>query len=571
LIYLDIETDGLNPTKIWMAVTRHDGGVLVHYTPDTLQEALQGSEKVIGHNLIGYDLPVLKSLWGVSVAPDRVMDTLVLSRLANPQRDKGHSLRSWGERLGFPKGDYNDWSQCSQEMEDYCVQDTAVTERVYLELFDELAEFSQESIDLEHKVQFIIQEQVRNGWKLDEEKAYMLLAELKEKQFELEDRVQKTFLPLPTFVKEVQPKTKKDGTLSTVGLKFLGDSWGTVEGPFSRIEFPPFNLGSRQQIGRYLQYFGWEPCVFTETGQPQVDEGTLSKIKGIPEAKLIAEYLMVQKRIAQVQSWIDAVSPTTGRVHGQVNSNGAVTGRMTHNSPNLAQVPASYSPFGKECRECWTSREGYSLVGFDASGLELRMLAHYMNDKEYINEVVNGDIHSANQRLAGLESRDTAKTFIYALLYGAGDAKLGAVVGGNKRSGKKLRERFGNNLKSFGLLRERIQNKISYGSQMVTGLDGRLIHVRSQHSALNTLLQSAGAIVMKQALLILDDYAKQWKLDYRFVGNVHDEVQTEVRTDQAEKFGRLAVSCIEAAGNHFNLNCPLTGEYKIGDSWYETH
>jgi len=571
LIYLDIETDGLNASKIWMAVTRQDGGVLVHYTPDTLSDALQGSEKVIGHNLIGYDLPVLESLWGVSVAPERVVDTLVLSRLANPQRDKGHSLRSWGERLGFPKGDYDDWTQCSQEMVDYCIQDTAVTERVYLEVYDELLGFSQESIDLEHKVQFIIQEQVRNGWLLDEEKAYMLLAELKEKKLAIEDEVQKTFLPLPVFVKEVQPKIKKDGSLSIVGLKFLGDSWDSVEGPFSRIEFPPFNLGSRQQIGRYLQYFGWKPCSFTETGQPIVDEGTLSKINDIPEAKLISEYLMVQKRTAQVQSWIDAVSPTTGRVHGKVNSNGAVTGRMTHNSPNLAQVPASYSPYGKDCRECWSVREGYKLVGFDASGLELRMLAHYMNDKEYINEVVNGDIHSTNQRLAGLESRDTAKTFIYALLYGAGDAKLGSVVGGNQRAGKSLRERFSSNLRSFGVLRERIQSKISYGPQMVTGLDGRLVHVRSQHSALNTLLQSAGAIVMKQALLLLDDYAKQWKLDYRFVGNIHDEVQTEVKTDQAEKFGRLAVSCIEAAGNHFKLNCPLAGEYKIGNNWYETH
>ena len=164
MIYLDIETDGLNASKIWMAVTRQDGGVLVHYTPDTLSDALQGSEKVIGHNLIGYDLPVLESLWGVSVAPERVVDTLVLSRLANPQRDKGHSLRSWGDRLGFPKGDYDDWTQCSQEMVDYCIQDTAVTERVYLEVYDELLGFSQESIDLEHKVQFIIQEQVRNGW-----------------------------------------------------------------------------------------------------------------------------------------------------------------------------------------------------------------------------------------------------------------------------------------------------------------------------------------------------------------------------------------------------------------------
>ena len=330
-----------------------------------------------------------------------------------------------------------------------------------MEVYDELLGFSQESIDLEHKVQFIIQEQVRNGWLLDEEKAYMLLAELKEKKLAIEDEVQKTFLPLPVFVKEVQPKIKKDGSLSIVGLKFLGDSWDSVEGAFSRIEFPPFNLGSRQLIGRYLQYFGWKPCSFTETGQPIVDEGTLSKINDIPEAKLISEYLMVQKRTAQVQSWIDAVSPTTGRVHGKVNSNGAVTGRMTHNSPNLAQVPASYSPYGKDCRECWSVREGYKLVGFDASGLELRMLAHYMNDKEYINEVVNGDIHSTNQRLAGLESRDTAKTFIYALLYGAGDAKLGSVVGGNQRAGKSLRERFSSNLRSFGVLRERIQSKIS--------------------------------------------------------------------------------------------------------------
>ena len=578
MIYLDIETDGLNPTKIWMAVTRQDGGVLVHYTPDTLLDALQGSEKVIGHNLIGYDLPVLKSLWGVSVAPERVEDTLVLSRLANPQRDKGHSLRSWGERLGFPKGDYNDWTQCSQEMEDYCVQDTAVTERVYLELFDELAEFSQESIDLEHKVQFIIQQQIRNGWFFDERKAYSLLADLKEKQVELEDEVHRVFKPKLVKIKTVTPKLKKDGTLSKQGLteeefcKVSARPLDKLTEPFDRCKLQEFNLNSRKQIGEYLQEFGWKPSVFTETGQAQVDEKILETVKGIREAKLISEFLMLQKRTGQVQGWLDALSPTTGRIHGKVNSNGAVTGRMTHNSPNTANTVASYSPYGKECRECWTVPEGYKLVGMDASGLELRMLAHYMDDKEYTNELVTGDIHTTNQRLAGLKSRDTAKTFIYALLYSAGNERLGQVVGGNEKTGKRLRERFNDNLKSFGVLRERVQSEINDGSQMVIeGLDGRKLHIRSQHSALNTLLQSAGALVMKQALILLDEYAKLWGLDFKFVGNIHDEIQTEVKEDQAEKFGILAVECLIAAGNHFNLNCPLAVEYKIGDTWYETH
>ena len=572
-VYLDIEANGLNPDTIWCVVTKdncktREGTTIVHTSPDTLQDALRGRMSVVGHNLIGYDLPVLKSLWGVSVESERVIDTLVLSRLSNPSREGGHSLRSWGERLSFPKGDYSDWSQLTQEMIDYCIQDVTVTEYTHYKLMTEMRDFSQESIDLEHKVQFIIQQQIRNGWLLDERQAFDLLAELKEKQFALEEEVHKTFKPLPTLVKQVKPKYKKDGNLSTVGLKFLGDSWQDVCGEFSRIESIPFNLASRKQIGVHLKRFGWKPETFTETGQPIVDEATLSKVKGIPEAKMIAEYILVQKRIAQVKSWVDAMEHD-GRVRGFVNTNGAVTGRMTHSKPNLAQTPASYSPFGKECRSCWTVPVGHKLVGVDASGLELRMLAHYMKDPEYTKEIVNGDIHTVNQRAAGLPDRDTSKTFIYAFLYGAGDEKLGKLVGGRRGRGTELRKRFLASTPALADLQDRIRKRGSSGT--IRGLDGRCLEIRSEHASLNTLLQAAGAIVMKQALILLDKFAREWKINYRFVGNIHDEIQTEVQADQADKFGHLAVSCIEAAGLHFDLRCPLTGEYHVGNNWSETH
>jgi DNA polymerase-1 len=385
--------------------------------------------EIIGHNIIGYDIPALKKLWNVDFTDKKVTDTLVMSRLAEPSRQGGHSLDSWGEQLGCPKGDYNDWLNFSQDMVEYCQQDVRVNELVYKKLVVSLAGFRDESLDLEHQVQDIIAQQIKNGWLLDQRKAFVLLAELREKKFDLEDKVHEKFKPLPTFIKQVSPKVKKDGTYSIVGLKFLGEQWETAVADFSRIDYPEFNLGSSQQIGRYLQYFGWKPKTFTEKGQPIIDESVLNKVKDIPEAALIGQYLLVQKRIAQVQSWVDAVQDD-GRVHGYVNANGAVTGRMTHSSPNMGQVPAVYSPYGQECRACWTVPEGYSLVGMDASGLELRMLAHYMNDKDYTNEILTGDIHTANQLASGLETRDQAKTFIYAFLYGAGDSKIGSIVGG---------------------------------------------------------------------------------------------------------------------------------------------
>jgi len=573
-IVFDIEANGLNPDKVWCIIayergakeyTTWSGDDLVCFK-DWIKE--QGELEIIGHNIIGYDIPVLEQLLNVDFSKCKVTDTLVMSRLAQPSREGGHSLENWGQLLNQPKGEHSDWDNFSQDMVEYCEQDVRVNELVYQRLLRDLDGFGAESLMLEGQVQGIISQQIKNGWLLDQEKAFGLLAKLKERKFDLEDEVHEKFKPLPTFIKEITPKIKKDGSYSVVGLKFLGDHWTTAVAPFSRLDYPEFNLGSRQQIGRYLQYFGWKPETFTEKGQPIVDESVLNKVKGIPEAELIGEYLMVQKRIAQIQSWVDAVQDN-GRVHGYVNSNGAVTGRMTHSKPNMGQVPAVYSPYGRECREVWTVPSGYTLVGMDASGLELRMLAHYMNDERYTNEILTGDIHTANQLASGLATRDQAKTFIYAFLYGAGDAKIGSIVGGTAKDGKRLKEKFLSNTPALGRLRERVG--VASGRGYVLGLDRRRVYVRSEHAALNTLLQSAGAIVMKKALQLLDEYATKWNIDYKIIGNIHDEIQTEVRSDEADVFGRLATSCIEAAGLHYKLNCPLAGEYKVGDTWADTH
>jgi len=571
-LIFDIETNGLAPTKVWCIITKDiDTGVISSYVEGqwpTFNIAIAQAQEVIGHNIIGYDIPACEKLLGTDFSACKITDTLVMSRLADPQRE-AHSLGHWGEKLGYPKGDYSDWTHYTHDMLLYCEQDVNVNHEVYKALLKELKDFKPDSLELEHGVQHIIQQQIRNGWLLDSPKARDLVAELQEKSYELEEVVQQVFLPLPTYIKEIVPKLKKDGTYSIVGLKFLGERWEEVGGPFSRIDWPVFNLASRQQIGRYLKHFGWKPKAFTETGHPIVSEDILKNVKGIPEAELIASYLLVGKRIAQVRSWLEAANEDTGRVHGYVNTNGAVTGRMTHSKPNLAQVPSSSSLYGPECRSCWIVPKGYKLVGIDASGLELRMLAHFMDDADYTNTILTGDIHTANQKAAGLDTRNQAKTFIYAYLYGAGDEKIGSIAGGGRVVGKRLKDSFLKATPALAKLKENVAQSAAKG--YITGLDGRKVFIRSEHAALNSCLQSAGSLIMKQALIILDRYAILWGIDYKFVGNIHDEFQVEVREDQASKFGALAASCIEAAGIHFKLRCPLAGEFNVGNSWADTH
>jgi DNA polymerase I-like protein with 3'-5' exonuclease and polymerase domains len=546
-IILDIETNSTH-NKIWMCATREIGGdVIVWKEASGLQKYLDSCDLIIMHNGICFDAPVLRKSWNITMKQNQMYDTLVLSRLLSPSLEGGHSLAAWGGRLGFPKGDFNDWDAgYSAEMEAYCIQDTLVTEKLYLHLTTELTrnKFDERSIKLEHNVQAVIAKQEESGFKLNERNAIILLSTLQNKLVVLETELQNIF-PTKTILR-VSEKTGK---------------------PLKSI-IEPFNPGSRKQIGERLQEKGWKPDKYTETGQPIVDEGTLEGLD-FPEAKAIAEYLLLQKRIAQIQSWLKAIQPD-GRVRGKVITNGAVTGRMTHHSPNMAQVPSCGSPYGEDCRDLWIVEKGYKLVGIDASGLELRMLAHYMKDDAYIYEVTQGDIHTANQKAAGLETRAQAKTFIYAFLYGAGAAKIGKVVGAGAKEGQRLIDSFLENTPKLRTLREDVA-RICKSSGSLPGLDGRRLYVRSDHAAVNTLLQGAGAIVMKQALVILDERLSKLGVDYKFVANVHDEWQIEVEEAYADMVGKLGVQAIEEAGRVLEMRCPLTGAYRVGNSWKETH
>ena len=541
---VDIETDSLQPTLIHCIVAKdlQTSQVLVwdHSNLDNFKHWAKTIDRFVMHNGISFDAPNLNRLLGTQIKLEQIIDTLVLSQLFNPIRDKGHSLQAWGERLGHYKMEHEDFSQYSKSMLEYCKNDVELTYEVYNQLAKEGATFSNKSIRMEHKVRAIVDKQEKNGFALDIRKAIGLLSRLSDEAQDLEAWSKVSFEPT---VVELKTKTK----------------------------YIPFNIGSRQQIADRLMELGWKPKEFTEkSGQPKISEEILDKIK-MEEAHKFSRYFLLQKRIAQIQSWINSYDDTTGRVHGRVLTLRTITGRMAHHSPNMAQIPAVRSPFGKECRACWTvdNPHTHTLVGTDASGLELRCLAHLMDSKDYTNEILNGDVHTANMKMAGLTDRDQAKTFIYAFMYGAGAAKIGKIVGGNKDHGQKLMDRFLSNMPALKRVRNSVQKAAERG--MIRGVDGRHLHIRSPHAALNTLIQGAGASICKDWLINMIQRISHKGIDARLVASIHDEYQFEVAKKDVNQFGIITKDAIKDTELKLKFRCPLDSTWKHGTTWAETH
>jgi len=558
-VVLDIETDSLNATKIHCIciqdyATGEQKDFIQEQGCEEFKQFHNDQRKYIMHNGISFDGPVLERLLGITIPLENIIDTLLISQMINAHIDGGHSLKSWGKKLTRGgKLEFKDFDQYSEEMLKYCQQDVHVTRKLMQHLAPKINRFSTESVRMEHRIRRIIDQQEKNGFYLNVNKAHDLLEELKTKSEDLNRDLQTIFPTIYT------PRFHK-----TTGkpLKDYVDE---------------FNPSSRKQVAERLQKkYNWVPKKTTPTGLPVIDEKVLKELE-YPEARMIAEYLLYEKRVSQIKSWLKNVKDDS-RVHGRVITLGCVTSRMSHYGPNMAQVPASYSPYGKECRSLWTieNPDKYCLVGSDASGLELRCFAHYLENPKFTEQVVDGDIHTYNQNIIGLKDRPTAKTWVYAFIYGAGDAKLGQIVGGNTEAGLASRKRFINKVKGMKTLTNNLINllqrrKRKYGEYQLVALDKRILLARSIHSSLNTLIQGAGAIICKQWLLNIIDEVDKQNVDAKPVANVHDEVQFEVRKEQAVDFGNITKEAMKRVEKQFDLRCPLDSEYSIGTTWKETH
>ena len=543
-VIVDIETDSLNPTKIHCIVAKdiQTSQVLVwdDHNLNQFKDWTTTVDKFIMHNGVSFDAPALNRLLSTNIKLSQIKDTMIMSQLFDPVREKGHSLSAWGDRVGFCKMECDNFSEYTEEMLEYCKNDVLLTEKVYARLNDEGKGFSSYAIDLEHKVRAIIDQQEKNGFALDIRKAITLLSRLSDEAHSLTEWSLKEF---PPTVVELKTKTK----------------------------YIPFNIGSRKQIADRLIERGWKPTHYTDKDNVIVNESVLSLIS-MEEANKFARFFLLQKRIAQIQSWIDSYKDNTGKVHGRVLTLRTITGRMAHHSPNMAQIPAIRSPFGYECRDCWTvpNPHTHSLVGTDASGLELRVLASIMNDKSYTNEVLNGDVHTANMKMAGLTDRDQAKTFIYAFMYGAGPEKIGKIVGGGYETGETLIKKFLKNMPAMKRVKQNIQN-VASKKHKVKGIDGRFLKIRSPHAALNTYIQGAGAVVCKDWLVNMTQRVKQSGLDAKLVASIHDEYQFEVAKKDVKEFGKISKEAIQFTEKTLELNCPLDSTWKEGETWAETH
>jgi DNA polymerase I len=597
-LVFDLETDGLydQATTVFCAVIYDiNKQQTFSYGPDDIVSALAHlatADVLIGHNIIFYDLPVLQKLHSF-VCKTRIIDTLICTRLIWPKevlydldveqypqvpaKNRGTaSLKTWGWRLADHKITFKDFSEYSEEMLRYCIQDVKVTTKLFE--FIQVQNYGEPALKLEHDFALAINKQIRAGIPFDVDAALDFVDDLRAKEKQLEAQLKEIFPPIEHrswFTPKVN-NTKR----------------GYVKGvPFEKISHEEFNPGSRQQIvDRLKQKYGWEPEKTTEKGNPILDDEVLEKLS-YPETKPLAEYMLLKKRLGQIadgnNAWLKLVNNSTGRMHGDVVTNGCITGRCAHRYPNMGQVPAGYSLYGKECRSLFYAPDRWDLIGIDAKALELRCLAGYLalwDDGEYASLVINPeiDIHTYNQEQFGVATRDISKRLLYGMLYGCGAAKAGTIIDPNEKDELVLRKLGSTAINSFmqgvpALKKLKQQLDETIGSRgYLRGLDRRILHCRSAFKGLNVLLQSAGAILMKQVVIFTHSnienslslvHGHHWEQ----LLMVHDEIQIACHPEYTESIRQQAMLAFPQAQEFFGFQCLIEGDSRVGKTWAETH
>lgn len=622
----DLESDGLldTATKVWCGVFKNiNTGEIVKFTPDEIPRMLkwmtQQTDVLIFHNGIGFDMPLLKKLYGYTYS-GILIDTLIMSRILRPKRmlpfnchNKTigpHSVEAWGYRVGRGKPEHNDWMQFSEDMLHRCSEDVEIQHLIYKELLKEAGGGKwRAAFQMSFKLFEVLQKQEEYGWLVDRQHMDFCIHQLEHWIAHI-DKTLARYLPLIVEVQETKEKGEykyikkpflKSGEYSKPVQDWYGNDDGSsrthiVCGPYTRISFRPVNLDSGQETKDFLLNSGWEPLEWNTNDEGERTSPKLSKddpFEGITGGvgRLVARRVQCRQRKSILEGLIGIIRPD-GRIASRVNTL-AATGRATHRG--IVNIPKVGSFFGKQMRKIFICKEGFVLVGTDSDSCQLRMLGGRMGSKAYIEAICNGDkakgtdLHSLTRKVGNLESRDIAKNVMYCLLFGGRDVKLGKTAK-KPGQGADLRQKLYQGFDGLADLVDRLTrewkstaktrysekwNKMEYYDGFITGLDGRPIQVPFEHQLLVYLLQSDEAIMMSAAYIkinrMLQDAGYEWGKDYGIVCFYHDEFTIECRKEIANHVAMLSEEAIAWAGRYFKIACPHVGDAKIGSNWYSIH
>jgi DNA polymerase-1 len=602
---IDIETDGLDPTCVWVlcatnAVTKEERTCETYEAIRKFIDETTGCYYV-GHNILSFDIPVLNRLVGTRIATSRLVDTFLLSSLYSPSLAGGHSLDAWGERFGQPKVKHDEWHEYSEAMLGRCKGDVALNLTLFNKLTTRMKKvgFTERGCEIEHKAWRIIQKQKKNGFFFNYRQAHELFVELRAKGADLEAKIHERFPPELKHVATYKKANKADGT-PTAGFERHTQEYERLEvqpdGTYRAFGYVHFNLGSPLQRIEKLQALGWVPREYTKPsksfpeGQPKATEhGELvpslqefAEESGIEEVTLIAQWITVNNRANMINNWMEAYDDGDGCIHGNLWL--ANTLRYRHDKPNTANIPAVRT--GKddkpllgeagwwtyEARDCWQTRDPAKrrLVGVDAKGIQLRVLAHYLNNSEFTANILKEDPHSANQELFELPTRSLTKTITYATLMGAGDNKVATEANLSMKEAAAVKRKFFAKVPELPRLIKRLKRELEQTGR-ITLCDGSKVLVSSPHMVIPYLLQGDESRIMKQAAIYVDEGVRRDGLDVLKVGDIHDEWQNDVYEGDVERFIVLCESAFRRAGESFNYNLPIECDAKVGFTWAETH
>ena len=476
-IIVDIETDGLltDLTTIWCIAIKEVGGDTLSFSdyddslPDNAAAIpyMEAADRIIGHNFIRFDGPAITKVLKYTIPVTKIYDTLIMSRLNQFNRIGKHSMKSWGENLLFPKGDYSDWSQYTPEMMSYCIQDVTVNEAIYLKVFAEAdlilkrtGNKYQQAIDIEHKMSHYTAMQCANGWEFDQEGKLKLMEIIQEELTHIEKTVE-PLLGNITIIVDKEPKSpkyKKNGEYTSVSARVLSEYLGTYIDPSDALKVPPpivagtqfqrtiltpARIGNQDHLKDYLERNGivWDDWNFKRVEgsfiktSPKLTTTSLTRMG--PTGVMIDRFFTLRARLSVLTGWEKMY--WNGRLHGDVIDIGAATGRQTH--IGIANIPSPKAAYGSEIRKLFKVPEGKTIISADGAAYQARIMAHFSKDKEFVNEIISGDIHQKNADAIGC-SRADSKPFFFAWAFGAGGRKLASILGIPEAAGNKAKNKF---------------------------------------------------------------------------------------------------------------------------------